>query len=140
MTRTVSPAGVALRVAIIGLTLATGYIHFTLGGMLFLANAAGYVALAGAMALPISFASDLRWLTRLALMGYAAATIVGWVVMGPRFTLAYVAKGIEIVLIALLAVEQYRTVGGPTVVARRLTGLATSVLARVRVRRGAAAA
>ena len=41
--------GIALRVAIVSLTLATAYIHFTLGSLLFLANAAGYAVLAVAM-------------------------------------------------------------------------------------------
>jgi hypothetical protein len=139
ISRPVSAPAVALRLAIIGLILATGYIHFTLGGPLFLANAAGYAALAGAMALPLTFAADLRWLTRLALIGYALATIVGWAIMGPRFTLAYVAKGIEFALIVLVVIEQYREVGGPVVVARRLSDVAFNVVARLRGRRSAPA-
>jgi hypothetical protein len=108
-----------LRGGIVALTLATGYIHYTLGGLLFLANAAGYATLAVAMALPIALASQFRWLIRPVLAGYAATTIVGWLIMGPRFDLAYIAKGIELALIALLIVEMFRYDGGPIAVARR---------------------
>ena len=38
----VTPAAVALRVAIVGLALGTAYIHATLGGLLFTLNALGY--------------------------------------------------------------------------------------------------
>jgi hypothetical protein len=111
-----------LRAGIVGLTLATGYIHFTLGGLLFTANAAGYATLAVAMALPIALASRFRWLIRPALASYAAATIAGWLVMGPHFQLAYIAKGIELALIALVVVEMFRYDGGPLAVARRFFG------------------
>ena len=91
---------------------------------MFLAAAAGYVALAGAMILPISFASDVRWLTRLALIGYTAGVIGGWVVMGhPVYFAAVAAKSIEVVLIVLVVLEQYLAVGGPIAVARRLVNL-----------------
>ena len=36
------PVDVVVRAVIVGLALATGYIHFTLGGLLFTLNAAGY--------------------------------------------------------------------------------------------------
>ena len=125
----VTPGKVVLRGAIVALTLATAYIHFTLGGLMFLATAAGYVALAGAMALPISFASNLRWLTRLALIGYTAGVIGGWVVMGhPVFFQSIAAKSIEVVLIALVAVEEYLAVGGPIAVARRLLNLGSRLV------------
>ena len=123
----VSPIDYGLRAAIVGLTLATGYIHFTLGGLLFLANAAGYATLAVAMIAPIALASRFRWLIRPALAAYAASTIVGWLIMGPRFQLAYVAKGIELVLIALVLVEMFRYDGGPFAVARRFFGEVTRV-------------
>jgi len=135
ISRPRSAATIALRVAIVGLTLATGYIHFTLGGLLFLANAAGYATLAAAMVAPIALASDFRWLVRLALMGYAATTITAWAIMGPYFTLAYVAKGIEVALIVLLAVETYREVGGPVAVARRIGSQVSTITSRLVGRR-----
>ena len=128
----------ALRGAIVALTLATAYIHFTLGSLMFTATAAGYVALAGALVLPLTFANDLRWLTRLALIGYTAGVIGGWVVMGhPVFFQSIAAKSIEIVLIALVVIEEYVAVGGPRTVARKLAGLGSSVVGR---RAGAGAA
>lgn len=101
--------GAVLLVAIVAATLTTAYIHFTLGGMLFLLNALGYVTLAALLVLPLGFLQRLRPLVLLALMGYTAATIVGWLVMGPYFTLAYITKAIEVGLIALIAIELWRT-------------------------------
>ena len=40
---------VIVRAVIVGLALATGYIHFTLGGLLFTLNAAGYAVAAVAV-------------------------------------------------------------------------------------------
>ena len=98
-------AGLALRAAILALTLATGWIHLTLGGPLFTLNAAGYAVAAAAMVAPLALAARFRWLVRLGLAGYAATAIVAWYMTGPRYEVAYLAKGIEIALIALLLVE-----------------------------------
>jgi hypothetical protein len=117
-------ADIALRTGILGLTLATAYIHATLGGMLFTLNAVGYVVLAAAMVVPLPFFANIRWLIRLALIGYTTATIVGWYLMGPRYDTAYMAKGIELVLVALLVVESYHNDGSPVQIARRLAALA----------------
>jgi hypothetical protein len=103
----------ALRAGIVGLTLATAYIHSTLGGMLFTLNAMGYVVAAAAMVAPIALASRFRWFIRLGLMGYAATTIVGWAIQGPYYSTAYVAKAIEAALIVLLAVDFARFDGNP---------------------------
>jgi hypothetical protein len=112
---------IALRSAIVALTLGTAYIHYTLGSTIFLATAAGYVVLATAMVAPLGIARDIRWLTRLALMGFAAGTIGAWFIQGhPIFFQAVTAKTIEVALIGLLAVETYVEVGGPIAVARRI--------------------
>ena len=108
-----SAAGLLLRATIVGLTLATGSIHLTLGGVLFTLNGLGYLAAAGALVAPIALAIRCRWLIRLGLIGYAASTIVGWLLMGPRYEVAYVAKAIEVVLIALLLVEVAAYDGSP---------------------------
>ena len=130
--------GIALRAGIVALTLATAYIHLTLGSMLFLANAAGYTVLAIAMTVPLQLFARHRWLIRAALFAFTTATIVGWAVMGPRFFLAYLDKGIEVVLIALLVVEMVRYDGGPLAVARR--GIELLVwLVRLPFSRGSAA-
>jgi len=111
--RPASPAGIVLRATIVALALGTGYIHSTLGGLLFSLNAAGYVVAAAAMVAPIGLAVRFRWLIRLGLIGYAATAIVGWWLQGPYYTTAYIAKGIEIALIALLSVEVRAYDGSP---------------------------
>jgi len=111
--RPTSPAGVLLRAAIVVLALATGWIHSTLGGLLFSLNAVGYVLAAAAMVAPIGLAVRFRWFVRLGLIAYAATAIVGWYLTGPRYDVAYLAKGIEIVLIALLVIEIRAYDGNP---------------------------
>jgi hypothetical protein len=117
----------ALRFGIVALTLSTALIHSTLGGALFTLNALGYLALAVAMILPIGFFQELRWLTRIALIGYTATTVIGWYLIGPRYDTAYIAKGIELVLISLLIVESYHRDGSPVRIARRLARLASRI-------------
>jgi hypothetical protein len=109
---------VALRIAIVGLTLATAQIHATLGGLMFTLNALGYATLAAAMVLPGPI-GRIRWLTRYALIGFTTVTVLGWLAFGARFDLAYIDKAIEVVLIALLLVESWVIDGGPLTVARR---------------------
>jgi hypothetical protein len=117
-TRPFSVVDAAIRVAIVGLVLGTAYIHSTLGGLLFTLNAIGYVVAAAAMLAPIALASRFRWFIRLGLMGYAATAIVAWAVMGPYYSTAYVAKAIEVSLIALLAIDFVRFDGNPVVKVR----------------------
>ena len=110
-------AGAVLTAAIVGLTLATAYIHSTLGGLLFTLNALGYLGLAaiiviGAIA-PVAIVERFSWFPRAALFGYTAVTIVGYLVMGPYFTLGFIAKGIEVALITLLVVDITRVYGSP---------------------------
>jgi hypothetical protein len=116
--RALSPVDVALRVSIVGLALATGYIHSTLGGLLFTLNAVGYLVAAVAMVIPLSLAVRYRWVVRLGLMGYAATTILGWAIQGPYYSTAYIAKGIEVALIVLLAIDFARMDGNPVTVIR----------------------
>ena len=117
----------ALRAVIVALTLATAAIHFTLGGTLFLMNAIGYAVLAIAMVLP-GPVGRFRWLTRYALIGFTGVTVVGWLLMGARFDLAYLDKGIEVALIGLVLIESWIVDGGPLAVARRAVRIAGSVL------------
>jgi hypothetical protein len=111
--RALGPVDIALRVAIVGLALATGYIHSTLGGLLFTLNAAGYLVAAVAIVIPLALAVRFRWVVRLGLIGYAATTIIGWAIQGPYFTTAYIAKAIEVTLIILLAIDFARMDGNP---------------------------
>jgi len=107
---------VGLTIAIIDLTLITAYIHFTLGGTLFTLNALGYLALAVAIlvtAFPHPFLRRFAWLPRVGLVAYAATTIAGYLVIGPYFTLGWVAKAIEVAIIMLVAVDLARLYGSP---------------------------
>jgi hypothetical protein len=111
------PAGFVLTAAIVGLTLATANIHLGLGGLLFTLNALGYAGLAtliviGAAA-PMPIVQRFSWFPRVALIGYTAMTIAGYLVMGPYFTLGWIAKGIEVILIVLVVVDVIRVYGSP---------------------------
>ena len=128
--RTLSPVDVALRLAIVGLTLSTAYIHSTLGGLLFTLNAVGYVTAAVALVIPLAIAVRFRWFVRLGLIGYAATTIIGWAIQGPYFQTAYIAKAIEVALIALVAIDFARMDGNPVNVVKRELALLASKLGR----------
>ena len=119
------PFGTSL--LIVGLALGSAAIHVSLGGLLFLANAIGYTVLAVAMVAPGPFASA-RWLIRLALIGFTAVTVGGWVMFGARFPLAYLDKAIELALIAVVAVDLFRIDGGPRGIARQAGRLIASLL------------
>ncbi len=109
--------GALLTTAIAGLTLATAYIHLGLGGLLFTLNGLGFVGLAGLIVIgavaPFALFERFSWFPRFALAGYASMTIAGYLVMGPYFTLGYIAKGIEVAIIALLVVDVLRVYGSP---------------------------
>lgn len=114
--------GAVLTASIVGLTLATAYIHATLGGLLFTLNALGYLGLAGLIVIgavaPIALVERFSWFPRLALIGYTAMTIGGYLVMGPYFTLGFIAKGIELALVALLVIDVVRVYGSPMALVR----------------------
>jgi hypothetical protein len=111
--RPTSGLGFVIRAAIVGLTLATGWIHLQLGGMLFTLNGIGYGVAAIAMIIPLGLAIRFRWFIRLGLIGYALAAIIGWYLTGPRYDTAYLAKAIEVGLIALLLIEVRAYDGNP---------------------------
>jgi hypothetical protein len=113
------PTDVVIRAAIVGLALATGYIHSTLGGLLFTLNAVGYLVAAVAMIVPLALAVRFRWVVRAGLVGYALTTILGWAIQGPFYSTAYLAKGIEVALIVLLAIDFARMDGNPIALVRR---------------------
>ena len=79
----------------------------------------GYLVAAIAMIVPLGIAVRNRWLIRLGLIAYAAMAIVGWLVVGPRYDVAYLAKGIEVALIGLLILDFVRHDGNPLAVVRR---------------------
>ena len=124
------PADVAIRAAIVALALTTGYIHYTLGGVLFTLNALGYLVAAVAIVIPLALAVRFRWFIRLGLMGYAATAIVMWAIQGPYYSTAYIAKAVEVALIVLLAIDFARHDGSPIGVIRRELAAFTGLVAR----------
>ena len=136
-SRSFTTVDAVIRVAIVALVLGTAYIHSTLGGLLFTLNAAGYVVAAIAMIAPIVLASRFRWAVRAGLIGYALMTIVGWAIQGPYYSTAYLAKAIELALIALVAIDFVRLDGNPVTLVRREL---VAGLAFLRSRRAGAAA
>ena len=94
--------------AIVVATLTTGAIHYTFGGMMFLLNSIGYLTFAVLVIAPLGFLRRTRSLVLIALALYTMVTIGGWVVMGGRFPLAYFTKGVELVLLALIAIHVAR--------------------------------
>jgi hypothetical protein len=127
---------VVIRAAIVALALATGYIHYTLGGLLFTLNAVGYAVAALAMVVPLALAVRFRWVIRIGLIGYAATAIVMWAIQGPYYSTAYIAKAIEVTLIVVLAIDFARHDGSPIAVVRRELAAFSGLVAR----RGTAAA
>ena len=125
-------AGVLLTAAIVGLTLATAYIHLSLGGLLFTLNGLGFIGLAGLVVIgavsPIALVKRFSWFPRVALIGYAAMTIAGYLVMGPYFSLGFIAKGIEVALIALVVVDVIRVYGSPMGLVRSALDSVATVL------------
>jgi hypothetical protein len=103
--------GAILVAVIIELTAATAYIHFSLGGLIFLLNALGYTALAIAylaVAAPVPVIGRFGWLVRAGLAAYALLTIGAYLVIGPYFALGWIAKGIELAIIGLVIVDLLR--------------------------------
>ena len=107
---------IGLTTAIVALTLATAYIHLSLGGLLFTLNAIGYAVLAVAVAVgavPHGLLSRFSWLPRVGLAGFTAVTIAAYLVIGPYFSLGWIAKAVELAILALLAVDVVRVYGSP---------------------------
>lgn len=114
--RTARGFGVALTAVTVALTLTTAYIHLSLGGVLFTLNALGYAALAVAFAvgaIPHPLIARFSWLPRVGLAGFTAVTIVAYLVIGPYFSLGWIAKAVEVGILLLLAVDVVRVYGSP---------------------------
>lgn len=118
---------VALTIPIVELALTTAYVHFTLGGLLFTANAVGYAVLAGLYALGTAADGSpmgrFTWMPRLALLGFTITTIAAYLVVGPYFTLGWVAKGVEVALVTLVTADIARRYGS-------LAGIRAAMLGR----------
>jgi hypothetical protein len=111
------PAGAVLIAVIIELTAATAYVHFSLGGALFLLNALGYTALGLAYAVsafaPIPIIQRFSWLPRIGLAGFSLLTIAAYLAIGPYFPLGWITKGIEVAIVGLVMVDLLSLNGGP---------------------------
>lgn len=116
----------ALTIPIVELALTTAYIHATLGGPLFTLNAIGYAILAAAYGTAAMGGDALlgrfAWAPRLALFGYTLATVAGYLVMGPYFTLGWVAKAVEVALLTLVATDLARVYGSPAALVNAVIG------------------
>lgn len=118
-------ATLALTVTTVELTLTTAYIHLSLGGVLFTLNAVGYAMLAVALAagtIPHPLVARFSWLPRVGLAGFTAVTIGAYLVLGPHFSLGWVAKAVEIAILTLLAADVLRMYGSFGGLVRAATG------------------
>ena len=110
MTTTV-PSSHALRLGVVILTVATAAIHLYLGlssGLpLFVLNGLGYLTLLAALYMPIPRLAPHRNTVRWLLVGFAALTILLWLVIigGNSTTIGYIDKLVEVLLIILLVAE-----------------------------------
>jgi hypothetical protein len=104
----------SLQIVIILLTAATALIHLVLAysiavqmgvqnSLMFAANGIGYLVLVAALYMPQfkKWQGIIRWL----LIAFTAVTIIGWVAIGTRNTIAYVDKLIEVAMIVLLFID-----------------------------------
>ncbi len=99
-----------IRIGVIILTIVTAVIHFSLlfPDPVFILNGLGYLTLLGALYLPIPQLQPHQKLIRRILIGYTLLAIVIWAAIGNRDLIAYVDKIDELLLIALLVVEERR--------------------------------
>lgn len=100
-----------IRAGIIVLTVATALTHISLlfPDPVFILNGLGYLVLLGALYLPIPLLVPYRRQIRWLLIGYTLLTILLWLAFGSRILIGYLNKLNEIVLIALLWLEQRRS-------------------------------
>lgn len=110
-----------VQIGIIAAALITAFIHIyinvTTQGFLFILNGLGYLALTVLLFLPPttvnrfvpgSLTRSYRSIVRWVFIGYTLLTILLWVMMGTRSTLAYVDKITEVVLVVLLWLDRTR--------------------------------
>ena len=114
-----------IRLGLAALALTNAYIHSTLGGPMFTLNAVGFAVLAVALVAPVGIARDLRWLTRIALAGYAATTAIGWLLFGARYDVGYLSFGLDLAIVAIATLDSVLADGSPVSVARRLIRFGT---------------
>ncbi len=96
-----------LQIAIILLTIGTALTHISLvfPDVPFILNGLGYLGLLGLLYLPIAALQPYRRIVRRILIGYTLLTILLWVAFGLRAPIGYINKLNEVILLALLIVE-----------------------------------
>ena len=112
-------AGVALRVGIVGLALATAYIHSHPRRAAVHAQRRRLRRRRHRDDRPDLARRPLPLARPARPHGLRATTIVGWAIQGPYYSTAFIAKGIEVALIVLVAVDFLRADGNPVKVAQR---------------------
>jgi hypothetical protein len=121
-----APTGALLAAVAVTLALTTAYIHLTLGSILFTFNAAGYLGLAVLVIIsatvPHPIVARFAWVPGVGLAGYAAVTIASYLIAGPYFALGWIAKGVEIALIGVVAADLVGIYGSPAGVIRAARG------------------
>ena len=105
------PAHFALQIGTVLFTLGTALIHFSLNfpDPAFILNGLGYLALLAGLYLPFPQFARHRNAVRWTLIGYAALTILLWILFGERTPVGYAAKTCEVALILLLLVDGRRS-------------------------------
>ena len=99
-----------VQIGILLLALATAGIHIFLAIpanlVMFYLNGIGYIVLALALFLPQfkNYRGQIRWV----LIAFTLVTIIGWVAVGERSTIAYIDKIIEVALLVLLWLDRGR--------------------------------
>jgi hypothetical protein len=125
-TRQPSVVRVLLTAVAVTLTLTTAYIHLTLGAPLFTLNAVGYLGLAALVVIGASVRHSIvarfGWVPGASLAGYAAVTIVSYLIVGPYFALGWIAKAVELALIGVVAADLVSAYGSPADVVRAALG------------------
>lgn len=96
-----------LQIAIIVLTIGTALTHISLvfPDPAFILNGLGYLGLLGLLYLPIPALLPYRRIVRRILMGYTLLTILLWIAFGLRAPIGYFNKLNEVILLALLIIE-----------------------------------
>ena len=118
--------GTLLTAVAVTLSLTTAYIHLSLGSILFTLNAAGYVGLAVLVIIAATVTHPIvarfAWVPHVGLATYAAVTIASYLIVGPYFALGWIAKGVEIALIGVVAAGLIGVYGSPAAVIRAALG------------------
>jgi len=108
--------------AILVLVLVAAFVHLSLGELIFLLNGLGYLGLAALVVIaynvPHPLVARFAWFPRVALIGYALTTIVGYLIIGPYSTLGWTTKVVEVVMITLVVIDLVREYGSARAVVR----------------------